>query len=74
MTPAFVGLKSQKRADGGRKNRSGYAQEHAAANLDNAEFDENILRVREEEKSIGGVSENLAISGDDAGSIQNELS
>lgn len=37
---AFVGLKSRPQANGGRKNRSGYAEEHAQANIDNAAFDE----------------------------------
>ena len=62
---AFVGLKMRPQAAIGRKNRSGYAEEHKQANLDNAAY---------EPKSIGGISENLAISADDAGSIQNELS
>ena len=34
----WIGAKMQKQADGGRKNRSGHAQEHAAANLDNTKF------------------------------------
>ncbi len=35
---AFVGLKTHPQANGGRKNRSGYAQEHKQANLDNVAF------------------------------------
>ena len=50
---AFVGLKSRPQGNGGRKNRSGYAQEHKQANLDNAAFDV----VQLESKSIGGISE-----------------
>jgi hypothetical protein len=65
----FVGLKSRPQGNGGRKNRSGYAQEHKQANLDNAAFDV----VQLESKSIGGVSEDLGLLGDDVGSIQNEL-
>jgi hypothetical protein len=48
---AFVGLKSQKQASGGRKNRSGYAEEHKQANLDNATFKVELP------KSIGGINE-----------------
>jgi hypothetical protein len=35
---AFVGLKSRPQGNGGRKNRSGYAQEHTQALLDNEAF------------------------------------
>ena len=40
---AFVGLKTHPQGNGGRKNRSGYAQEHAQANIDNAKWD--ILNI-----------------------------
>ena|ERR1039458_2469402 len=88
----FIGLKSRPQGNGGKKNRSGYAEEHKQANLDNATFNmikqlaENpavvaelaeqgqAIDMNEVEKSIGGVSENLGIPTDDAGSIQNELS
>jgi hypothetical protein len=55
---------------GNRKNRPGHSGEHKQANLDNVAFDV----VQSEMKSIGGVSEDLAIPNDNAGSIQNEIS
>lgn len=45
---AFVGAKMHPQANGGRKNRSGYAEEHATANLDNTVFDmSKVLEDRE---------------------------
>lgn len=51
--------KQFKQANGGRKNISGHAEEHARANKDNAE-----LPV-----SIGGIDENLGLSGDNTNPI-----
>jgi membrane-bound lytic murein transglycosylase MltF len=53
----WVNAKAHPQGNGGRKNRSGYAEEHEQAN-----FDENIRR--HEEVSIGGISENSAIPTD----------
>ena len=61
---AFVGLKSRPQASSGGKNRSGYAQEHRQATLDNIAYD-----MVHSEKSIGGVSENLGLPGSDEGPV-----
>jgi hypothetical protein len=61
---AFVGLKSRPQATGGGKNRSGYAQEHRQATLDNIAYD-----MVHSEKSIGGVSENLGLPTDDGSGV-----
>jgi hypothetical protein len=45
----WIGAKMHPQGNGGQKNRSGYAEEHKQANIDNIAFDES--------KSIGGVSE-----------------
>lgn len=47
---AFVGLKTRPQANGGRENRSGYAQERKQADIDNAAYDA-------QPKSIGGIPE-----------------
>src|ERR1039458_7258792 len=69
---AFIGLKSRPQGNGGKKNRSGYAQEHKQANLDNAAFD----MVQSEAKSIGGISEvgGLPEGNNDATSNESENS
>jgi hypothetical protein len=77
---AFVGLRTRPQGNTGRKSFSGHGPEHAQANLDNANYD--ILRPLElvdalkpyVPTSIGGIHEDLGISTDDAGSIQNEIS
>ena len=62
----FIGLKSRPQANGGRKNRSGYAEERKQADLDNATFDVVKSIELEQSKSIGGVSEDLGLPGSDA--------
>lgn len=65
---AFVGLKTHPQANGGRKNRSGYAQERKQADIDNAAYD---VVQSEQSKSIGGVSEDLGLPTDNAEPISN---
>lgn len=59
----WIGAKMHPQANGGRKNRSGYAQEHKQANLDNATFDV------QSEKSIGGIGETAGLPTDDGTAI-----
>ena len=57
---AFVGFRTHPQGSGGRKNRSGYAQEHAEANEEDSRF---------VPKTIGGISENLDVPTNDGSGV-----